>query len=120
MDLCPRCRGATPPPGKYCRACGNSTPRTRPDLPVGIDKRAYVKSQGQTRNHTCHWPGCTRQVPPALWGCYSCWRKLPKHLRDEIWRTFEPGQEVDLSPSDEYLEVADKIQRWIKEHGHSA
>ena len=80
-------------------------------------KVAYVKSQGQTRSHGCHWPGCTREVPPAMWGCYPHWRKLPQNLRNEIWRTFEPGQEVDLSPSGEYLEVADRVQKWIREHG---
>lgn len=30
------------------------------------DKRAYVKQATQTRNHHCHWPGCTKQVPPAM------------------------------------------------------
>ena len=82
-----------------------------------MDKIAYVKSQGQTRNHHCHWPGCTRQVPPAMWGCSGHWYKLPQNLRAAIWRTFEPGQEVDLSPSNEYLEVADKVQAWIKAYG---
>jgi hypothetical protein len=85
-----------------------------------MDKRAYVKSQAQTRNHHCHWPGCTRQVPPAMWGCLAHWKALPKTLRDEIWRTFEPGQEVDMTPSEEYLEVANKVQEWIKKYGRSA
>jgi len=31
-------------------------------------KADYVRSQGQTRNHHCHWPGCDKQVPPAMWG----------------------------------------------------
>jgi hypothetical protein len=84
------------------------------------DKRAYVKSQGQTRNHHCHWPGCSRQVPPAMWGCIDHWKRLPKNLRDEIWRTFEPGQEVDMTPSEEYLEAANKVQEWIKKYGRSA
>lgn len=81
------------------------------------DKRAYVRSQPQTRAHHCHWPGCTRQVPPAMWGCKTHWFKLPQNLRNGIWRTFEPGQEVDLSPSDEYLRVADEVQKWIRENG---
>lgn len=80
-------------------------------------KIAYVKSQGQTRSHRCHWPGCTKQVPPALWGCKTHWYRLPRHLRDLIWETYEPGQEVDLSPSAEYLDVADKVQAWIKQNG---
>lgn len=80
------------------------------------DKVTYVKSQGQTRSHHCHWPGCSKQVPPALWGCRTHWYTLPGELRARIWETYEPGQEVDLSPSDEYLEVADEVQRWIKTH----
>ena len=52
------------------------------------DKRAYVKSQPQTREHTCHWPGCKKQVPPAMWGCKKHWFMLPKHLRDRIWAAY--------------------------------
>jgi len=77
------------------------------------EKADYVRSQRQTRNHTCHWPGCDRQVPPAMWGCKQHWYELPKDLRDRIWRTFRPGQEVNGSPSREYLEAAREVQAWI-------
>lgn len=79
-----------------------------------MNKKDYVLSQGQTRYHICHWPGCKKQVPPALWGCYPHWMKLPKHLRDQIWRTYVPGQEVTMSPSKDYLEVAKAVQEWIR------
>jgi transcriptional regulator with XRE-family HTH domain len=88
--------------------------RADADLPVAR-KRRYVRSQKQTRKHHCHWPGCETQVPPAMWGCKVHWFKLPKALRDRIWRTYAPGQEVDMTPSDEYLQVADDVQRWITE-----
>lgn len=81
------------------------------------DKVHYVKRQGQTRDHHCHWPGCTQQVPPAMWGCKVHWFKLPKKLRDKIWNTYVPGQEIDMTPSNEYLNVADEVQQWIKQHG---
>jgi hypothetical protein len=84
---------------------------------VNTDKVAYVTSQSQSRNHTCHWPGCTKQVPPAMWGCSPHWFKLPKHLRARIWLAYEPGQEVNLSPSEDYLKVAREVQEWIAEHG---
>jgi len=42
---------------------------------------------------------------------------LPKALRDRVWKAYKPGQEVDMTPSDEYLQVADDVQRWIAEHG---
>ncbi|MDY0747332.1 ASCH domain-containing protein [Paucibacter sp. R3-3] len=79
-------------------------------------KVAYVKSQGQTRKHHCHWPGCTAQCPPAMWGCTRHWYALPKDLRDRIWRTYVPGQEVKGTPSAAYLEAAQAVQAWILHH----
>ena len=78
-------------------------------------KRRYVERQKQTRSHECHWPGCTKQVPPAMWGCRPHWFRLPKELRDRIWAAYVPGQEKTLTPSDEYLEAADAVMRWIYE-----
>jgi hypothetical protein len=79
-------------------------------------KAEYVKSQGQTRPHHCHgrMPGCLGQCPPAMWGCRVCWFRLPKYLRDKVWATYRPGQEVTMTPSREYLAVADEVQDWIK------
>ena len=70
-------------------------------------------------SHTCHWTGCKRSVPPKLWGCKQHWYALPKHLRDRIWATYRPGQEITKTPSDAYLEAAREVQKWIKEHGGS-
>lgn len=81
-----------------------------------MDKVAYVKSQGQTRKHHCHWPGCETLVPPALWGCKKHWFMLPIRLRSAIWRTFKPGQEVTMTPSREYMVVALETQQWIKDN----
>jgi hypothetical protein len=66
--------------------------------------------------HTCHWPGCTRQVPPARWGCPHHWFTLPKDLRDRIWAAYVPGQEITKTPSDAYLEVAREAERYAREH----
>lgn len=76
----------------------------------------YVRSQGQTRKHTCHWTGCDKQVPPAMWGCKPHWMKLPRRLRLRVWASYRPGQEKDMKPSAEYLKVATEIQEWIKEN----
>lgn len=84
------------------------------------EKAAYVRSQRQERDHECHWPDCATQVPPAMWGCKKHWFMLPKHLRDLIWRTYEPGQERTLTPSDEYLAAADSVQKWIKANYRAA
>lgn len=77
-------------------------------------KRRYVGRAAQTRRHSCHWPGCTKQVPPAMWGCKEHWYRLPRSLRDKIWDTYSPGQEERLDPSSDYLEAAREVQEWIK------
>lgn len=78
-----------------------------------MGKADYVLRQGQTRDHECHWPGCTTQVPPAMWGCKRHWFMLPKELRGRIWDTYRPGQEVTMTPSAEYMRAADDVQKWI-------
>ena len=64
--------------------------------------------------HTCHWPGCSVEVPPRLWGCKRHWFTLPKHVRDAIWRTYRPGQEIDKRPSPAYLVVAAQAHLWAE------
>lgn len=76
-------------------------------------KANYVRAQPQSRDHTCHWPGCNKQVPPAMWGCKQHWFTLPKNLRDRIWVAYQPGQEITMTPSDDYLSVAADVQAWI-------
>src|ERR1700754_51990 len=78
------------------------------------DKVEHVLAAKQTRRHHCHWPGCDKQVAPALWGCRKHWFMLPRKLRDKIWATYQPGQEERLDPSPSYLSVAREVQKWIK------
>jgi hypothetical protein len=80
-------------------------------------KADYVRSQDQIRDHTCHWPGCQIQVPPAMWGCKPHWYRIPKHLRDRIWATYVPGQEINGTPTQAYVAAALAVQDWIREHG---
>lgn len=63
--------------------------------------------------HLCHWPGCGKPVPPKLWGCKPHWFSLPKRLRDYIWETYVPGQEITKTPSAAYLDAAKQVQTWI-------
>lgn len=86
-----------------------------PPIPLTY-KRWYVKQQRQSRVHHCHWPGCGKQVKPALWGCYHHWMRLPKHLRDAIWACYRPGQEVTGTPSVEYVRAARAARDWVREH----
>lgn len=77
-------------------------------------KAEYVKSQGQTRRHLCHWPNCNTTVPPSYWGCSKHWFTLPANLRAKIWQTYRIGQEKDMKPSKEYIEASKEVQEWIK------
>ena len=79
-----------------------------------MSKADYVRSQPQTRAHTCHWPGCRIQVPPAMWGCKPHWFALPRAIRSRIWRAYRPGQEQDLNVSHDYYDAAMAAQQWIE------
>lgn len=78
-----------------------------------VTKADYVRAQPQTRNHHCHWPGCTKQMPPAMWGCKAHWFALPAGLRARVWATYRPGQEITMTPSEVYMAVAHDVQTWI-------
>lgn len=79
-------------------------------------KLEHVRTAKQRRPHTCHWPGCAKQVPPALWGCPTHWFALPRSLRTRIWNTYMPGQEDTGTPSREYIEATKAVQDWIREY----
>jgi len=86
------------------------------------EKAAYVRSEtarNKTFDHHCHWTGCTKSVPPAMWGCKTHWFKLPARLRNRIWATYRPGQEITKDPSDAYLTVAREVQQWIAENANA-
>jgi hypothetical protein len=51
-----------------------------------------------------------------MWGCSKHWFTLPVELRNRVWAAYFPGQEIDMTPSETYLEVADEVQRWIRQH----
>lgn len=76
-------------------------------------KKEYVRNAKQVRKHTCHWPGCLKQCPPAMWGCKVHWFKLPYDLRQLIWKHYQPGQEESMRPTLGYIEAANKVQEWI-------
>ena len=85
--------------------------------PQRAEKRDHVLRASQTRGHTCHWPGCGRQVPPAMWGCKPHWMRLPYAIREAIWAAYSAGQEERLDPSDEYMRAAERAQEWIRQNG---
>lgn len=82
-------------------------------------KADYVRGElrkAHGTRHTCHWPGCSRVVSPAVWGCRPHWYKLPHWLRTKIWHAFRAGQEISKTPSREYLAVARETQDWINQN----
>lgn len=79
-----------------------------------MDKYQHVREAKQTRRHVCHWPGCGKQVPPAMWGCKAHWFRLPAPIRARIWATYRAGQEISLTPSAAYLDAAKDAEQWIR------
>lgn len=77
-------------------------------------KVGYVKSAPNAGGHHCHWPGCDKSVSPAKWGCTEHWYRLPQALRNRVWATFRPGQEISKTPSAGYVAVAREVQDWIQ------
>lgn len=66
--------------------------------------------------HTCHWPGCTQNVPPRMWGCRQHWFTLPGELRSRIWAAYVPGQEITKTPSEAYLAVAREADVYARDY----
>lgn len=59
-----------------------------------------------TPKHSCHARGCSKSVPPRMLMCGFHWRIVPAKLQADVWRTYRRGQEIDKSPSREYLDAA--------------
>lgn len=80
-----------------------------PPIPVDA-KREYVRKAENTRDHGCHAKGCTTKVKPAYVMCPRHWFMVPKHLRDDIWRLYNVGQEEGRAGvSGEYLRVLNEV-----------
>lgn len=79
-------------------------------------KVQHVRAARQTRDHDCHWPGCTEQVPPARWGCRKHWYMLPATIRGAIWDAYQRGQEETLEVSEAYVKAARAAQTWIRKN----
>lgn len=56
--------------------------------------------------HTCHALGCTRSVDPRYLMCGPDWLLVPKPLKDAVWATYVPGQEIRKDPTPAYIKAA--------------
>jgi hypothetical protein len=63
--------------------------------------------------HHCHARGCEVRVPPKMFMCKRHWFTLPKPMRDAIWATYVPGQEITKTPTAAYLDNALAAIEWL-------
>jgi len=47
--------------------------------------------------------------------CAQHWFMLPQSIRDEVWKTYRPGQEIDKRPSAAYMAALAKARAYIEE-----
>lgn len=66
-------------------------------------------------SHVCHATGCEIEVPEKMFMCRKHWFALPKNMRDRIWHTYVPGQEISKTPSANYLEIAAECVKYLEE-----
>jgi len=71
------------------------------------------------KNHECHWPGCTIDVPAKHWGCNEHWALLPNRLKVTILAAYVPGQDLETNPSPAYVSAANALHSWINQEGDS-
>lgn len=81
-------------------------------------KVVHVLSEARkgSHGHHCHWPGCDKKVPPAMWGCKYHWRLIPVFLQRKIWAEYRAGQEISKTPSRGYVSAAQEVQAWIRDN----
>lgn len=56
--------------------------------------------------HHCHAVDCKESVPPKMHMCLRHWGMVPKLVQDLIWKHYRVGQEIDKSPSINYIATA--------------
>ena len=63
--------------------------------------------------HHCHATGCRVAVPPEMFMCRRHWFALPAAMRNDIYRTYRPGQCDDWHISHAYANAARAAVRFI-------
>ncbi len=68
--------------------------------------------------HKCHARGCTVEVPSNMLMCKPHWFSVPLQFRKDVWRLYNPGQEIKKKPTKKYVEAARKaIQAVARKEG---
>jgi len=64
--------------------------------------------------HKCHAYDCEIEVPPKMFMCKKHWLMVPKWHQDLIWELYTKGQEIDKTPSRQYLQVTDRAKWFVR------
>lgn len=56
--------------------------------------------------HVCHARGCDRAVSPAMLMCRKHWAAVPKNLKNQVYKHYRLGQELDKVVTRDYLAAA--------------
>lgn len=81
------------------------------------DFTAQDAMRGAAKGHRCH--NCCQPLPAKYVMHPKAWFKVPKRLRDAIWLHYRRGQEIDKSPSPEYIAALREVLRFCREHNVS-
>lgn len=65
------------------------------------------------QKHVCHVHPCGAKVNPCYLMCKPHWDMVPQDLRDEIYKYYRLGQEVDKKPTREWLVASLKAIRYV-------
>ena len=66
-------------------------------------------------SHTCHAFGCDRVIAPRFFMCPRHWAMVPPRHKAAVLRTYRPGQEIDKSPSPEYVAAATAARNAVRD-----
>jgi hypothetical protein len=76
-----------------------------------------LETMVMNRTHRCAAVDCTKLVPLRMLMCREHWMALPRGLRNQVWRTYQPGQEANLALADaSYLSAVHEAQAWLAKH----
>lgn len=79
---------------------------------LSLDGTRSAEDERRER-HKCHARNCSTPVPPEMLMCRRHWFMVPKRLRDEVWRTYRPGQCDDMRPSRSWHSAADAAIEYV-------
>lgn len=75
------------------------------------------------KDHHCHAMGCSTPCKPQLLMCPAHWRMVPKALKQEVYKHYQPGQVTgQVTPSKEWHTAANAAIQAVfdREQGHRA